>query len=52
MRSLAPGPSKGFARIKQQLFPMLYEDVSDTVQIALATAQRIDKEAKITASVR
>ena len=63
MRSIrieAPGPSKGFARVKERLFhktennkqAKLDEDVSDSAQIALAMAQRIDMAGKIVASVK
>ena len=58
MRSIsikAPGLSKGFARVKERLFYMankLDEEVSDSAQFSLAMAQRIDMEAKITASVK
>jgi hypothetical protein len=63
MRSIrieAPGPSNRFTRVKERLFhrtennkqAKLDEDVSDSAQIALAMAQRIDMAGKIVASVK
>ena len=59
IRIETPGPSKGFACVEEQFHrtcenkhAKLDEDVSDSAQIALATAQRIDMAGKIYASVR
>ena len=63
MRSIcieAPGPTKGFARVKERLFHTtennkqvrLDKDVSDSAQISLAMAQRIDLAGKIVAAVK
>lgn len=52
-----PGPYKGFAKrffdrtIKNNKQAKFYEDVSNLAQITLATAQRINMAAKITASI-
>lgn len=53
-------PTTGLARIKNRLFsrsendqlPGTGEDLLDSTQIALATAQRVDMAGKIAASVK
>ncbi len=61
MRSVeSEAPVTGLARIKNRIFNKLVEidpaganeDLSDSTQIALATAQRVDMAGKIAASVK
>jgi len=60
IRVETPGPTKGLARVKGFFHKSadnnrptrIDEDVSDSAQIALATAQRVDMPAKIIASVK
>ncbi|KAF8351818.1 kinase-like domain-containing protein [Amanita rubescens] len=60
IRVETPGPAKGLARVKgffnksadNNRLTRIDEDVLDSAQIALATAQRVDMPAKIIASVK
>jgi len=60
IRVETPSPAKGLARVKgffnksadNNRLTRIDEDVSDSAQIALATAQRVDMPAKIIASVK